>query len=136
MNNNFSQTGATNSGGGNNPNHDGPLTAQAEFKEMISELRNVEDMLQNQKLRQRVAGIRDKMRRMEMEKKRHSKKPGSDEIREKLYSPLVELNKALEEEISRLSDTEDKVRLDREPVPARYKKQVQNYFDRLSSGEK
>ncbi|MCM8540288.1 MAG: hypothetical protein NE328_08435, partial [Lentisphaeraceae bacterium] len=130
------QSGPTNSGGGNNPNHDGPMTKQPEFKEMIMELRNVEDMLQNQKLRQRVAGIRDKMRQMEMEKKRHSKKPEKGDIKEKLYSPLVELNKALEEEIDRLSDTDDKVRVDREPVPSKYKKQVQNYFDRLGSGDK
>ena len=130
------QSGPTNSGGGNNPNHDGPINRQAEFREMVMELRNVEDMLQNQKLRQRVAGIRDKMRQMEMEKKRHSKKPEMGDIKEKLYSPLVELNKALEEEIDRLSDTEDKVRVDREPVPGKYKKQVQNYFDRLSSGDK
>ena len=98
--------------------------------------KHVEDMLQNQKLRQRVAGIRDKMRHLEMEKKRHSKKPEKGDIKEKLYSPLVELNKALEEEIDRLSDTDDKVRVDREPVPSKYKKQVQNYFDRLGSGDK
>ena len=136
MSNGQNQSGPTNSGGGNNPNHDGPLTQQAEFKEMIMELRNVEDMLQNQKLRQKVAGIRDKMRQLEMEKKRHSKKPDKVEIKEKLYSPLVELNKVLEEEIDRLSDTDDKVRVDREPVPSKYKKQVQNYFDRLGSGDK
>ena len=136
MSNNFNQSGPTNSGGGNNPNHDGPLTSQAEFKEMIMELRKVEDMLQNQKLRQRVAGIRDKMRQMEMEKKRHSKKPEKVEVKNKLYSPLLELNKALDEEIDRLSDTEDKVRVDREPVPSKYKKQVQSYFDKLSSGDK
>ena len=130
------QTGPTNSGGGNNPDHQGPMNRQAEFKEMIMELRKVEDMLQNQKLRQKVAGIRDKMRQMEMEKKRHSKKPEKVEVKNTIYSPLVELNKALDEEIDRLSDTEDKVRVDREPVPSKYKKQVQSYFDKLGSGDK
>ena len=75
------------------------------------------------------------MRQMEMEKKRHSKKPDMDEIRLKLFEPLAILNQQITDELAKLNDTKGKVRLDKEPIPSQYEKQVRNYFNRLGKGK-
>lgn len=107
-----------------------------EFKKMDSELRNIEDFLQNLALRQEVARIRDKMRQMAIDKTRRSKNPSEAEIHKQLYEPLIALQDKINDELSRLNDSEDKVRVDREPVPIEYEKKVRDYFDRLGTGEK
>lgn len=128
-------------GGGDNGgmeqfhNWDGPRGKPREFKDMIGDLRNIEDLLQNQKLRQQVASIRDRMRQMEMDKKRHSKKPNIDLIRKKLFEPLAELQKEVSEELAKMNDTKGKVRMDKDPIPEKFEEQVRNYFNRLGKGE-
>ncbi|MCM8537039.1 MAG: hypothetical protein NE334_13960 [Lentisphaeraceae bacterium] len=121
--------------GGLGSDHDGPLTKQPKFKELVNNLRNVEDLLQNQKLRQKVASVRDRLRQMEMEKKRHSKAPTVSVINKSIIEPLAQLQEELNEELSKLNDTKGKIRLDKEPIPEEYEEQVRTYFDRLGKGE-
>ncbi|MCH2208427.1 MAG: hypothetical protein MK132_21510 [Lentisphaerales bacterium] len=128
-------------GGGDNggmeqvQNWDARKGKPKEFKEMIGDLRNIEDLLQNQELRQQVASIRDRMRQMEMDKKRFSKKPNVDQIRKKLFEPLSELQKEISEELAKMNDTKGKVRMDKDPIPEKYEEQVRSYFNRLGKGE-
>ena len=116
-------------------NFDGPRGEPKEFKEMIGDLRNIEDLLQDQKLRQKVASIRDRMRQMEMDKKRFSKKPAAEQIQKKLFEPLAELQVEISEELAKMNDTKGKVRIDKDPIPEKYEEQVRNYFNRLGKGE-
>ena len=103
---------------------------------MIMELRNIEDMLQTPEMRQQAAVIRERMRQIMQNKKRFSKKPHAEEINDKLYTPILQLKDKVKEELARLNDTKNKIRVDRDPVRAKYQKQVRTYFERLGRGDK
>jgi hypothetical protein len=131
----FLQDGSANDAGG--PTGPGglaqPLTG-ADFVPWSDRMRDVEEMIDDPDLRARVARVRDRARQMRIDLKRHSRLPNWDLVRTSIYSPMLELQELLAEEIARREPTEEVVPLDRDPVPDRYVELVEQYYERLGSG--
>ena len=118
-------------------NHDGqmrPLTGD-DFRKWSDGLRDVEEMVEDPKLRDDVARIRDRARSMRVEFKRHSKEPNWDLVRSTILKPLAELQTRLAEEIARRESSDALVPIDREPVIDRFSNLVEKYYEQLGKGK-
>ena len=105
-----------------------------DWRDWSDALRNVEEFVPGTKLRSDAARVREQAQAIRAEMKRHSKNPNWDLVREKVYEPLVELQKQLDEELARRESPEAAVPLDRDPVPDRFGEAVRRYYERLGSG--
>ena len=112
-----------------------PLTGD-DFRKWSDKLRDVEEMVEDPKLRDDVARVRDRARSMRVEFKRHSKEPNWDLVRDTILQPLVELQQRLAEDIARRESSDALVPIDREPVQDRFSDLVEQYYKRLGQGEK
>ena len=112
-----------------------PLTGD-DFRKWSDKLRDVEEMVEDPKLRDDVARVRDRARSMRVEFKRHSKEPNWDLVRDTILQPLVELQQRLAEEIARRESSDALVPIDREPVQDRFSDLVEKYYKRLGQGDK
>lgn len=127
-----SQQDSDQGGGAGGPG--GPITG-ANFREWSDRLRDVEEMVENNELRQEVAKIRDRARSARAEFKRHSKQPNWSMVEKLVAEPLVELQNRLREEIARRESPDALVPIDRDPVPQKYSEIVRRYYERLGSGK-
>jgi hypothetical protein len=118
-------------GPGGNPD---PLTGEG-FRDWTDRLRDVEEMVGDPRLRAEAARIRDRATAARAEFKRHSKEPNWDLVQEFIGRPLVELRKAVSEELMRRESKDALVPIDREPVPPEFTEQVRRYYERLGSGQ-
>jgi hypothetical protein len=98
-------------------------------------LREVEEMLENPDLRAEVAEINDRAREIRRDLKRHSKEPNWSDVRLLIEEPLVILQAKLREELARQESNDPLVPIDRDPVPPKYHRSVQEYYERLGSGK-
>ena len=112
-----------------------PLTGD-DFRKWSDKLRDVEEMVEDPKLRDDVARVRDRARSMRVKFKRHSKEPNWDLVRDTILQPLVQLQQRLAEEIARRESSDALVPIDREPVQDRYSDLVEQYYKRLGQGDK
>ena len=120
--------------GGNQSGPGNPLTGRG-FQEWSDQLRNIEEMVDDPKLRAEVAQVREAARSMRVEFKRHSKEPEWDLVRTKILEPLTELQQRVREEIARRESPDSLVPIDRDPVPDRYADLVRRYLERVGSGK-
>lgn len=120
--------------GGNQSGPGNPLTGRG-FQEWADQLRNVEEMVDDPKLRAEVAQIREAARSMRVEFKRHSKEPEWDLVKTRILEPLTELQQRVREEIARRESPDSLVPIDRDPVPDRYADLVRQYLERIGSGK-
>lgn len=111
----------------------GPLTGR-DFKEWSDRLRDVEEMVEDPKLRAEMSKIRERARTMRAEFKRHSKPPNWTVVRDSVLNPMTELQTRLAEEIARRESPESLVPIDRDPVPERFEEMVREYYERLGDG--
>ncbi len=116
------------------PGSPGPLTG-ANFEEWSDRLRNVEEVIEDPKLRAEVAKIRDRARSMRVDFKRYSKDPKWSLVLEQIVKPMLELENRLAEEIAKRDSNDSLVPIDRDPVPQRYTELVRRYYERLGSGK-
>lgn len=112
----------------------GPITG-AEYTQWSDRLRDVEEMLDVPELRAEAARIRDRMRNVRTDVKRHSKEPQWDLVRMEIAGPLVELRSRVSEELARRESKEALVPIDRDPVPTRYSELVRRYYEELGKSE-
>jgi hypothetical protein len=112
----------------------GPITGE-EFRRWSDRLREVEEMLENPDLRAEVAEINDRAREIRRDLKRHSKEPNWSDVRLLIEEPLVILQAKLREELARQESNDPLVPIDRDPVPPKYHRSVQEYYERLGSGK-
>jgi hypothetical protein len=134
------QADPTGGGGGNqrgrwdqfDPN--GPLTGQ-DYRQWSDRLRDVEEMLNEQELRNDVARVRDRARAIRSEYTRHGKEPQWNLVQQFITSPLTELRKRIGEELAKLESDEAMVPIDRDPVPGRYAELVKKYYENLGGDE-
>ncbi|MEM7233505.1 MAG: hypothetical protein AAF517_15110 [Planctomycetota bacterium] len=110
-----------------------PLTGE-EFREWSDRLRDVEEMIDDPKLRNDAARIRDRARGVRVDLKRHSKKPNWELVRKSILEPLNELKKRLDDELKRRESKDSLVPIDRDPVPDEYSERVKEYYRRLGTG--
>ncbi len=112
----------------------GPITG-AEYTQWTDRLRDVEEMLDVPELRSEAARIRDRMRNVRQDLKRHSREPQWDLVKMQIAGPLVELRSRVSEELARRESKEALVPIDRDPVPTRYSELVRRYYEELGKSE-
>jgi hypothetical protein len=117
---------------GYDPN--GPLTGR-DFMQWSDRLRDVEEMLSEQELREEVAMVRDRARAIRAEFTRHGAEPQWDTVQMEITKPLAEVRNRIEEELARLASKKALVPIDRDPVPGRYAELVREYYENLGGGD-
>ena len=133
--------GPTNGGGGfgTRPYRDeagnrGPFTGE-DFRQWSDGLRDVEEMLTEQDLRDEAAKIRDRARAVRAEFVRHGTEPQWDLVRTQIMDPLTELRQRVDEKLAQLQSSETMAPIDRDPVPDRFADLVRAYFESLGQEE-
>jgi len=112
----------------------GPITG-AEYSQWSDRLRDVEEMLDVPELRAEAARIRDRMRSVRQDVKRHAKEPQWGLVKLEIAAPLVELRSRIHEELARRESKDALVPIDRDPVPTRYSELVRRYYEQLGKSE-
>jgi len=108
----------------------GPLTGE-DFRQWSDGLRNVEEMLTEQELRDEAARIRDRARAIRAEFTRHGTEPQWDLVRSQIADPLTELRQRVDKKLAQLQSDETMAPIDRDPVPDRFADLVRAYFESL-----
>lgn len=96
-------------------------------------MRNVEEMVNTSELRNRLTQVRERVRSVRVEFKRHSKTPQWDLVTTEIMQPLVEIRDRISEELARRNSREAMVPIDRDPVPGRFADAVRKYYESLGS---
>ena len=111
-----------------------PFTGD-DYRQWSDRLRDVEEMLPEQELREDVARVRDRARAVRAEFVRHGKEPQWDLVRSQVMEPLTELRQQISERLAQLESDRVMVPIDRDPVPDRYAELVRSYFENLGQAE-
>jgi hypothetical protein len=128
------QPSSTAQQGGNQTGPGNPITGQG-FVQWSDQNRNIEELIDDPKMRAEVARIREAARSMRAEFKRHSKEPQWGLVRMQILEPLSEIQEKLKEEIARRESPDSLVPIDRDPVPDKYAELVRRYYERIGSGK-
>jgi hypothetical protein len=94
-------------------------------------LRDVEEMLPAQELRDEAARVRDRARTLQAEFRRHGTEPQWDLVRAQITDPLTELRRQVDERLAQLQSDKTMAPIDRDPVPDRFAELVRAYFESL-----
>jgi hypothetical protein len=121
--------GGLNRGEGNAVN-DGPITGN-NFVDWSSRMRDVEQVLDEQALRNQLATARERAAAIRAEFRQSRIKPKADLVRRQILDPIVEVRVELHENLVRLTDTNNLVPLDHDPVPENYSELVRKYYEKL-----
>lgn len=111
---------------------EGPITG-SDFRNWADQLRDVQEMIDEPDLRNRVAQALDQARQMRADYVRHSKNPQWNLLESQVLNPLVEVRQRVAEELAR-RDASAVAPLDRDPVPGRYAELVSRYYQSLGQG--
>ena len=112
----------------------GPFIGE-DFRQWSDGLRDVEEILTEQELRDEAARIRDRARAIRAEFKRHGTEPQWDLVRSQIAEPLTELYQRVEKKLAQLQSDETMAPIDRDPVPDRFADLVRDYFESLGQEE-
>lgn len=115
-------------------NTGGPMTGR-NYLQWSDRLRDVEEMVESEELRNKVAAIRDKARSFRREFKRHGKEPEWDLVSKEILEPLAEVHGQVREELLKLESEDSPVPIDRDPVPERFSDLIEKYYKELGRGE-
>ena len=107
-----------------------PLTGD-EFSEWSDQLRDVEEMLEDPGLRNRVAQVRDRARAIRAEFRRHGTEPQWNLVQSQLLNELQQLQQRISQELLKRESDRAMVPIDREPVPEEFDTLVQRYYELL-----
>jgi hypothetical protein len=108
----------------------GPITSE-DAGAWADRLRDVEEMIDDPALRARVAQVREQARQFRVEYKKHAKDPQWDLVKAKIIDPLAEVRQQVSDDLARRESQENRVPIDRDPVPAQYTEKVKKYYERL-----
>ncbi|MCF6313635.1 MAG: hypothetical protein L3J39_14405 [Verrucomicrobiales bacterium] len=112
----------------------GPL-AGGDYGKWTDRLRDVEQTLDDAKLRNQVAKVLDNARAMRIEHQRNNISPQISEIDQKIIAPLVELRDRVSEHLARMDQKNPLAPIDRDPVPSQYRDLVRKYYQQLGGGK-
>jgi hypothetical protein len=104
------------------------------FRQWSDRMRDVEELLDDPALRAEAARVRDRVRGVREEFKRHAKEPVWKDVETMVANPIEELHRKIAEEIRRREAPDALVPIDRDPVPPQYAEGVRRYYERLGSG--
>jgi len=110
-----------------------PITGGSN-REWTDRLRDVEEAVDLPGVRERVAQVREDIRKMNSEFRRHSKEPEWDLMETKILQPLDEIRRQVAEELAKRESDKALVPIDRDPVPGKYSDLVRRYYERLGKG--
>lgn len=111
----------------------GPITGN-DFVDWSSRLRDVEEVLDEQALRNQLATARERAAAMRAEFRQSRIKPKADLVRRQILDPITEVRVQLRDDLARLSGTNNLVPLDHDPVPENYSEVVRKYYEKLGGG--
>jgi hypothetical protein len=103
-------------------------------REWTDRLRDVEEAVDLPGVRERVAQVREDIRKMNSEFRRHSKEPEWGLMETKILQPLDEIRRQVAEELAKRESDKALVPIDRDPVPGKYSDLVRRYYERLGKG--
>ena len=133
LNNLVRQFGGAHGAGGLNRGEGesgGPITGH-DFVDWSSRMRDVEQVLDEQALRNQLATARERAASMRAEFRQSRIKPKADLVRRQILDPIDEVRVELHENLARLTDTNNLVPLDHDPVPDNYSELVRKYYEKL-----
>lgn len=113
---------------------EGPITGE-DYKEWADRLGNLEEMLDEDDLRNEVAKVLDNARSMRIDFKRDNLPPQAANIQQKITDPLIELRDRISEELAKLNKENPISPIDRDPVPGEFRDLVRRYYEELGSGK-
>ena len=111
----------------------GPITGN-DFVDWSSRMRDVEEVLDEQALRNQLATARERAAAMRAEFRQSRIKPKADLVRRQILDPITEVRVQLHEDLARLTGTNSLVPLDHDPVPENYSEVVRKYYEKLGGG--
>ena len=118
-------------GGGGGLESSSPLMGE-DYAQWTDRLRDIEELVRNPELKAEAARVREAARDFRKEYKRHSKEPQWELVKKLISNPLQELQRRVQEELVRKTAKENElVPLDRDPVPDRFRSELDRYFERL-----
>ncbi len=98
-------------------------------------LRDIEELVDDPELQSRVAQVREAAREIRRDYTRHAKEPQWPMVRRLVAEPLQEIRKQVTQELLRqTAERNAVVPIDRDPVPTRYERSLQDYYERLGGG--
>lgn len=106
-----------------------------DYQDWSDRMRDVEEMVSDRELRAEAAGIRQRVRQVRTEFKRHSVPPDWDSVRDMVVEPLANLEMRINEELLLRQSKQAIAPIDRDPVPTEYSDQVRQYYEQLGTGK-
>jgi hypothetical protein len=131
------ENGGNNNDGGNGlggANFSGPITGNG-YRNFADGLRDVEEVVNDPRLRDQAATIRQQVTNLRQDYNRTSRPPNWNIVQDTVNRPLQELRTAVNQEIQRRESAQAAIPLDRDAVPPAYQDQVRTYYERLGSGK-
>ncbi len=117
-------------GGDTTGNNRGPIFGE-NYQEFSERLRDVEEVVDDEAMREELSRVRGRAREMRNDVLRHSLDPQWGLVESRITKPLVELQKQIDEAIARRQSDDSLVPIDRDPVPAPYRDLVRRYYESL-----
>jgi len=111
----------------------GPLTGEG-YEEWADRLRNIGEMLGDEKLKNEAAQVLDEARAMRIDFVRNNMPPQAAVVDQRIRKPLVELRDRVAEELARKTQENPLSPIDRDPVPSEYRDLVRRYYEQLGEG--
>ena len=103
-----------------------------DYAQWTDRLRDIEELVRDPDLKAEAARVREAARDFRMEYKRHSREPQWDLVKKMISNPLQELQRRVQEELVRKTAKQNElVPLDRDPVPERFRSELDRYIERL-----
>lgn len=133
LNNLVRQFGGAHGAGGLNRGEGavgGPITG-SDFVDWASRMRDVEQVLDEQALRNQLATARERAASMRADFRQSRIKPKADLVRRQILDPINEVRVELHDDLARITDTNNLVPLDHDPVPENYSELVRKYYEKL-----
>ncbi|HMO93733.1 MAG TPA: hypothetical protein PKD64_16210, partial [Pirellulaceae bacterium] len=87
------------------------------------------------RMRAEATRIREAARDFRQDFKREEKEPNWELVELKVLRPLVQLRTQIADELLRRSAQDQRVPVDRDPVPPQYEEAVRKYYELLGTGQ-
>lgn len=112
-----------------------PITGES-YSSWSDSIRDVEELVRDPEMRAEAARIREAVRSMRVDYKRHAKEPEWPLVRQLIANPLQQLTEKVQEELLRLSAERNAlIPVDRDPVPSLYQQRLDRYYENLGTGK-
>ena len=117
-------------GGETTGNNRGPLFGE-NYQQFSERLRDVEEVLDDEAMREELSRVRGRAREMRNDVLRHSLDPQWGLVESRITKPLVELQKQIDENLAKRQSKDSLVPIDRDPVPTPFRDLVRRYYESL-----